>query len=117
MPSAKSDILAAIAALRRPRLLIRAARAGLGDYDRIRDLRRLVRTRDTPGPDVALRHLLEEEVRLEATRQTGDASYCMARHVEVMIAMMAEAAAFRPSGPAPIHPAPTCPNLASPNMA
>lgn len=96
MPSAKSDLLAAITSLRRPRLLIRAARAGLGDYDRIRDLRRLVRTASTPGPDAALRQLLEEEHRLESIRQTGDASYSMTRHVEVMIAMMAEAAALRP---------------------
>lgn len=100
-PPAKGDPLAAIAALRRPRLLIRAARAGQAEYDRTRDLRRLVRSFDIPGPDAALRRLLHEERRLEATRQRGCASYSMTRHVEVMIAMMAEAAALRPACPDP----------------
>ncbi len=101
MTPAKADPLSVIAALRRPRLLIRAARAGLGDYDRTRDLRRLVRTTEVPGPDAALRRLLDEEGRLEATRQAGDASYSMTRHVDVMIAVMAEAATLRPACAAP----------------
>jgi len=101
MTTSPSDPLAAIAALRRPRVLIRAARAGLADYDRLRDLRRLARTSDIPGPDAALRRLLDEEGRLEATRQAGDASYSMTRHVDVMIAVMAEAATLRPACPLP----------------
>ena len=34
--------------------------------------------------------LLAEEERIEATRQAGDASYSFVRHIEVLIAMMAE---------------------------
>lgn len=89
-----TDLLTAIASLRRPRILVRAARSGLGDYDRPRDLRRLIRDGDLPGPDAALRRLLAEEDRLEETRRSGDASYSMTRHIEVMIAMMAESTAL-----------------------
>ena len=90
-----TDLTAAIAALRRPRLLIHAARNGLADYNRCRDLRRLTRLPQTPSPDRALRHLLAEEDRIEETRRAGDASYSMTRHIELLIAMMAEAAALR----------------------
>ncbi|MCU9846894.1 DUF6477 family protein [Defluviimonas sp. WL0024] len=86
-----SDLLSLVSELRRPRLLIRAARAGLAEYNRSRDLRRVIRVADTPAPERALSALLAEEERLEATRQAGDASYSFIRHIEVLIAMMAEA--------------------------
>ncbi len=38
-----SDIHTLLAELKRPRLLIRAARLGLAQYNRTRDLRRLMR--------------------------------------------------------------------------
>lgn len=85
-----SDLMSAVSDLRRPRLLVRAARAGLVEYNRARDLRRLMRTPDAPAPERALSALLEEENRIEATRQSGDASYCFVRHIELLIAMMAE---------------------------
>lgn len=82
-----TDFRAILAELRRPRLLIRAARHGMGDYRRERDLRRLV---DQPTPESALPALIQQEERLEQIRRTGDASYSLTRHVEVLIAMMAE---------------------------
>ncbi|WP_372602971.1 DUF6477 family protein [Actibacterium sp.] len=95
-----SDPITVMKALRRPRLLISAARFGLGDYRRDRDLRRLVKTPRLPMPDQALSALLEQEERLEETRRAGDAGYSIARHVEVLIAMMAEARLL-PQGPRP----------------
>lgn len=86
-----SDILTRVTGLRRPRLLIRAARAGLAEYNRTRDLRRLMRMAVAPGPDRALCLLVEEEARIEATRRAGDAAYSLTRHIEVLIAMIAEA--------------------------
>ena len=77
--------------LRRPKLLIRAARFGLADYDRDRDLRRVLHMPAAPAPRTAVPRLLETEARLEHVRKTGGASYSPARHVEVLIALMAEA--------------------------
>ncbi len=86
-----SDILSMVRDLRRPRLLIRAARAGVVDYRRGRDLGRVMRTANAPSPDRALAILLAEEERMESTRRAGDASYSFLRHIELLIAMMGEA--------------------------
>ncbi|KPN62447.1 hypothetical protein XMM379_001831 [Aliiroseovarius sp. xm-m-379] len=86
-----TDALDLLKSLRRPRLLIRAARFGMIDYNRDRDLKRLMKSPRTPSPASAVDGLIVEEARLEATRQAGDASYSVGRHVEVLIALMAEA--------------------------
>ncbi|MDT8855971.1 DUF6477 family protein [Paracoccaceae bacterium Fryx2] len=86
-----TDFRTLLADLRRPRLLIRAARHGVTDYRRDRDLKRLIATHGTATPEIALPRLLCEEERLEATRRAGDASYSLGRHIEVLIALMAEA--------------------------
>lgn len=85
-----TDFVAILKDLRRPRLLIRAARHGLTEYHRDRDLKRLMRSGALPSPDRALRVLLEEEAEMEQTRTAGDARYSIARHIEVLIALMAE---------------------------
>ncbi len=85
------DLLGPLSSLRRPRLLIRAARFGLRDYNRERDLRRLVRTESIPAPRAAVSTLMVEEARLEETRRRGDAGYSPARHVELLVALIAEA--------------------------
>lgn len=77
--------------LRRPSLLIRAARFGLTDYCRERDLRRLTRGTALPSPDRAMGFLMSEEQALEQTRRTGDATYSVTRHIDVLIALMGEA--------------------------
>jgi Family of unknown function (DUF6477) len=83
-----TDFRSLLADLRRPRLLIRAARCGILDYRRDRDLRRLMAS--TPSPECAVPQLLAEEERLEQIRKSGEASYSAIRHIEVMIALMAE---------------------------
>lgn len=85
-----TDLVALVSSLRRPRLLIRAARFGLSDYDRTRDLKRLMRIHSAPAPDRAVRALLAEEERAEENRRAGDASYSIARHIELLIALMGE---------------------------
>lgn len=77
--------------LRRPRLLIRAARAGAADYRRDRDLCRLLSGGPTPAPAEAVERLIAEETTLETTRRRGAAGYSPMRHVEVLIALMSEA--------------------------
>lgn len=83
-----TDFRALLSNLRLPRLLIRAAHCGLVDYRRDRDLRRLGSTGTTP--ERVVRNLMAEEERLEETRAAGAPAYSVARHIEVLIALMAE---------------------------
>ena len=76
--------------LRRPALLLRAARFGLTDYQRDRDLKRLLRESAAGGPEKTLPRLLHEENMLEETRKAGDASYSLTRHIVLLIALLAE---------------------------
>lgn len=96
-----TEFIGFLSELRRPKLLIRAAAEGLREYDRARDLRRVLRLAGTPAPDGALGALVAEEAGCEERRRSGDASYSFARHIEILIAMMAEARLFlrmAPSG-------------------
>lgn len=83
-----TDFRSMIANLRRPRLLIRAARFGQSEYRRERDLRRIVAQSATP--ERVLPELVAEEDLLETRRREGDAAYSVSRHIEVLIALMAE---------------------------
>jgi len=85
---AMTDFRALLANLRRPQLLIRAARCGFADYRRERDLRRLIDAQ--PSPNQAVQRLLTEEEKLESNRRAGEASYSASRHIEVLIALMNE---------------------------
>lgn len=91
-----TDFRAFLENLSRPRLLVRAARFGIGDYRRERDLRRLV-PQPLP-PSRAVPCLIDEEERMEAIRREGRADYSVARHIEVLIALMAEVRLL-PRGP------------------
>ncbi|PPB81252.1 hypothetical protein LV82_01298 [Albidovulum inexpectatum] len=84
------NLMDAVHALRRPATLVRAARAGLGEYDRQRDLKRLLRLPHAPAPQSALRLLLEEEARLNTIRRERAEWYDFIRHLEVTIALMGE---------------------------
>jgi Family of unknown function (DUF6477) len=91
-----TDIRMMLADLRRPRLLMRAARFGLAEYRRDRDLRRLVNP--AASPELTVPRLMSVEEGLEATRISGDASYSPARHIDVLIALLAEAQLLRRGG-------------------
>lgn len=94
-----TDILDIIARLKRPRILIRAAYHGLQDYDRNRDLRRLL-CGAAPAPREAVERLLREEQTLDGDRKQGRATYSVSRHVDVMIAILAEMRLLRRDQPA-----------------
>lgn len=79
---------AQLAALHRPKLLVRAARMALDGYRRDRDLRHILR-RDTPAHSM-LGALLVAEAQMEATRLTADGTYSALRHVSVLTALIAE---------------------------
>ncbi|MCL4187289.1 MAG: hypothetical protein KJZ85_06740 [Rhodobacteraceae bacterium] len=80
-----------MAALRRPRLLVRTARFALDDYRRQRDLPRLLPLAGVTAPARAVGLLLAAEAACEAMRAAGSATYSAARHIELLTALMAEA--------------------------
>jgi hypothetical protein len=91
------DILGIMTGLRRPRLLIRAARIGADEYRRERHLQRLLGYGATPRNATALMRLLELEQVMNAQRVDNDAGYSLTRHLDILIAMMGEARILRAS--------------------
>ena len=84
-----------LAALRRPGLLVDAAKYGTESYERRRDLRRMLRVAIPASPRAALEKLLPIEAALEKRRKVADKTYSFARHVDILVALLAEARAFR----------------------
>jgi hypothetical protein len=104
-----NDILHRLDHLRRPRLLIRAARIGAEDYRRDIHLPRLLGHGGLPRTAAALARLMEIEAALDDSRRAEDASYSTIQHVETMIAVIGEARILRATHPAlvpPVTPAP-----------
>lgn len=89
------DVMTMLSALRRPQLLIRAARFGQQDYNRSRHLQRILGYGSLPGPAAALMRLMDLERGLNEQRRENDAGYSLTRHVDLMIAMMGEAQLLR----------------------
>lgn len=89
------DALSRLSSLRRPRLLVRAARIGATTYIRDKSLHRLLGYGTLPKPSAAILKLLDIEFMLNARRLSGDAGYTMARHIDVLIALMGEANLLR----------------------
>jgi hypothetical protein len=81
---------AQIAEIRRPKILIRAARAAVSEYQRDRDLKRLLRINKAARDNLALGTLIDEERRLESKRTSGEATYSIQRHVAILTALIAE---------------------------
>lgn len=86
-----NDLMTLLRQLRRPPLLIRAARIGQRDYVRRRDLARILRTTQLPAPGAAAMALMEREAELDERRRERTSGYVAAAHVEVLAALMAEA--------------------------
>jgi hypothetical protein len=88
--TAMTDIATQMTAMRRPRILVRAAKFGLSDYVRDRDLKRMFAPEAPPRPGLAVAPLIAREAEIEAVRQAGSAAYSAVRHVEVLTALIAE---------------------------
>ena len=86
-----TDPQTVLKSLRRPRLLVRAARLGLVDYNRTRSLRRLMPGETPPSPGQAFAFLAEHEAAIDQIRREGAASYSVARHIELLVALIEEA--------------------------
>ncbi len=80
-----------LGALRRPPLLVRAARLGVPGYVRSTALPRLIGPGPLPSVREALARLIEIERAQDAARRGGAVTYRAAHHVAVLIAVMGEA--------------------------
>ena len=87
-----TDLATILAALRRPKILVRAARAGVVDYRRERDLKRILRLAARPPPPAqAIGTCSPRRAASRTTRAAGEATYSIQRHVAVLTAILAEA--------------------------
>ncbi|WP_044043674.1 DUF6477 family protein [Octadecabacter antarcticus] len=91
------DVLTMISRLKRPTLLVRTARHGVQDYNRVVHLRRLLKTEVLPGPGQAIVRLMELEAVSDQLRAAKRSEYSVARHVEMIVAMMCEARILKAS--------------------
>ena len=89
------ELLGLIAGLNRPRLLVRAARFGVDDYNRNIHLPRLLGAGHLPRNGAAIIRLIETESDINDRRVGAAADYSVARHVAVLIALMGEARLLR----------------------
>ncbi|UYV39259.1 DUF6477 family protein [Rhodobacteraceae bacterium D3-12] len=96
-----TDIFSMLNALRRPRLLIQAARAGSEDYRRDPHLYRLLGHRILPKSGEALLLLMEFEAEQNQLRLDKSSAYSLISHVDLLIAMMGEAQLVRAFQSAP----------------
>ncbi len=85
------DPITRLGRLNRPQLLVRAAHLNLVDYRRERSLKSLVAEAAGCAGHGTFDALCLLEAELEAARQSGGAGYSIARHVEVLAAMIFEA--------------------------
>lgn len=85
------NIIQLLENLKRPKILVRAARLGLSNYNRETDLPRITRTHKPGSSSATIDRLLNQEHRLETARKSGDASYSVHRHIRVLTAVLAEA--------------------------
>ncbi|MFA3915499.1 DUF6477 family protein [Ruegeria hyattellae] len=91
------DLTTMLSTLRRPRLLIRAARHGVQEYRRDRHLPRILGYGTLPRPAASLMRLMELERDLDERRRSDDAGYSVIRHLDLLIAMMGEAQLLKAS--------------------
>ncbi len=87
-----------IGQLQRPRLLVRAARAGVEEYRRERHLPRLLSTMEAPRSGEAVMQLMQMEAEEDGRRRAGAAEYSIPAHVNLLIAIMGEARLLRLAG-------------------
>lgn len=91
------DVLTMISRLKRPTLLVRTARHGIEDYNRVRHLTRLLKSETLPAPGKAIIKLMELEAVADTQRREKRAEYSVARHIELLVALMCEARILKAS--------------------
>ncbi len=74
--------------LQRPKLLIRAARAAIGEFRWGRDLKMVPAGNGSLNPQQLFDTLIEEEGRLNEERVECDATYNVRKHIRTLTALM-----------------------------
>lgn len=92
------DVLSILAQIQRPKLLMRAARIGAVDYRRDRHLARILGVNRLPRSGEALLRLAELENMKNESRLERSGTYDLSSHVEIMIAIVAEARILQEKG-------------------
>lgn len=85
------DIRTMLSQIRRPRLLVSAARHGLDDYNRSKHLKRILNVQSLPSPGEAAIRLMEMEAIHNESRHDDAGNYSISRHIDLLIALMGEA--------------------------
>ena len=93
------DLISLARRLKRPGLLVRAARFQLDHYRRDAMLCRLLRVDETPRSGPAVIELLELEAMLDAQREANAADYDLVRHINTLTAIMGEAQILMATAP------------------
>lgn len=83
--------------IKRPKLLMRTARLGAEFYRRSFHLSRILGYSAPDDYDHILTELIELEAVTNEKRRTTDASYSVQFHIDVLIALICEARAYRAS--------------------
>ena len=91
------DVLTQITRLKRPTLLVRTARHGIEDHNRLIHLRRLLQIDNLRSPGKAVVKLMELETILNDQRVDRRAEYSVARRIELIVALMYEARILKAS--------------------
>lgn len=86
-----NDPCSILGTLRRPPLLVRAAQFGLTEHNRERSLRRLLPENRARTTVEIFAQLVEKEAWLDEARRSGEATYSISRHIEVLAALIIEA--------------------------
>jgi hypothetical protein len=89
------DVLTILRNLRRPQLLMRAARIGAQEYRRSANLPRLIGYGRMPNHAEAILKLIDIESELNTQRKAAESEYNLIRHIETMIAIVGEARLLR----------------------
>ncbi len=89
------DILSSLQQLNRPRLLVRTAKTVAQTYKRDRHLKQIFHSSALPKHGAALLRLIEIEQTINEMRQQKHAGYSLARHIEILAALMGETQLFR----------------------
>ena len=89
------DIMTQISQLKRPDLLVRAARFGIDEYSRTRHLPRFINVDPMPSPGQALVGLFDYERSVNADRLARRGGYDAGHHIQVLVAIMAESQLYQ----------------------
>lgn len=89
------DVITMLQNMHRPRLMMRAAKAGAEGYRRDAHLPRLLGHSTLPRHNQALLKLIEIETELNTKRKATEPDYSLMRHLDVLIAMVGEARILR----------------------